>query len=125
MFRVLNIDEYVLNEVKKVIAYASEHPYDENYRKLQLAGDVYPVGDNPDHVVHIHQGFRVVYSITISKGKSYHHLSISIKDKGRFPSVEQTQIIMDLFGMGDNIKKLDTVWLEEEIGAVNLLKEIK
>jgi hypothetical protein len=122
MIRLITLDNYILDEVKKVIKYAQEHPYDENYRKLQMSGDVLPIGDNPSHVVHIHQGFRAVYSISILNEKSYHHLSISVEEKDRYPRPKEAEVIMELFGMGNNLNDLDNVWLEEENEAINLLK---
>jgi len=123
MLRIINIDDYVLNEAKKVISYASEHPYDESYRILLKSGDVLPVGDNPDHVVHIHQGYRAVYSITTLDSKRYQHLSISVEEKGKYPGIPESEMILDLFGMGKDIHDLENVWMEEDVQAINFLKE--
>ena len=125
MVRILTIDDYTLKEVEKVKKYAEEHPCDENYRIMQMAGIFLPVGDNPDHVVHIHQGFRAVYCVSVIKEKCYHHLSISYEEEGRLPQPPEVQVIMNLFGLGEDLHNLDTVWLEEEVEAINLLKEIK
>jgi len=122
MVRVLQLDDYVTKEVAKVIKYAFEHPYGESYRKLFIAGEVLPVGDNPDHVVHIHSGYRAVYSISVLNGKKYHHLSVSVEEKDKYPSVQEAELILDLFGTGNSINNLENVWLEENVRAVNLLK---
>jgi hypothetical protein len=123
MVRILQIDDYVTNEVAKVKNYALEHPYDESYRKLFLAGKALPVGDNPDHVVHIHSGYRAVYSISVLNEKKYHHLSVSVEEINKYPGIPEVELILDLFGMGKSINDLDNVWLEENAIAVNLLKE--
>lgn len=125
MPRIIQIDNDVRKEVEKVKKYAFEHPYGEAYRSLVISKDALPVGDNPEHVVHIHDGYRVVYSITVHNSKKYHHLSVSVGKKGNYPGIPDTQIIMDLFGMGKDINDLDNVWLEKEMEAVNLLKEVE
>lgn len=125
MPRILQIDDDVLKEVEKVKKYAFEHPYGEAYRSLVVSGDALPVGDNPEHVVHIHDGYRVVYSISTLKSKKFHHLSISVNKKGKYPGIPDAQVIMDLFGMGKDVNDLDNVWLEKEMEAVNLLKEVE
>lgn len=125
MLRLVQIDDYVRNEVEKVKSYALAHPYDEVYRARFLAGHELPVGDNPDHVVHIHQGYRVVYSISVIDKKKYHHLSISYEEKDKYPGVPEAELILDLFGMGKSVNDLDNVWLEESLQAVNLLKGLE
>jgi hypothetical protein len=124
MVRVLQIDDYVRNEVAKVKKYAFEHPYDESYRALFIRGKTLPVGDNPEHVVHIHDGYRAVYSLSVLNNTKYHHLSISIEEKGKYPGIHEAEIILELFDMGKSVNDLDNVWIEEAVQAVNLLKEI-
>ena len=124
MPRLLQIDEEVLKEVQKVKEYASKHPYGEDYRSLVLSNDAAPVGDNPEHVIHIHDGYRAVYSISTLGSKRFHHLSISVEKEGALPSIPAAETIMELFDMGKNIHDLENVWLENNI-AVNLLKEIE
>jgi hypothetical protein len=124
MLRILQIDDYVINEVAKVKKYAFEHPYDESYRALFLEGKALPIGDNPEHVVHIHDGYRAVYSVSVLDNIRYHHLSISVEEKNKYPGIPEAEIIMELFDMGKSINDLDNVWIENAVQAVNLLKEI-
>lgn len=125
MPRILQIDDYVRKEVEKVKKYAFEHPYGEVYREKVLAGEALPVGDNPDHVVHIHDGYRAVYSITVINKINYHHLSISYEEQGKYPGIPEAELILELFGMGNSVVDLDNVWLEEQVQAVNFIKEIE
>lgn len=123
MLRVLQIEEYTINEVEKVKKYALEHPYDEKYREEVLAKKALPVGDNPDHVVHIHDGYRAVYSISLINSVKFHHLSISVETN--YPDIRAAELILELFGMGSNVMELDNVWLEEDVRALNFIKVYK
>lgn len=123
MVRVLQINEEAIKEIEKVKNYAIAHPYDENFRKLVLSGDVRPVGDNPEHVVHIHDGYRAVYSIDILDSKKYHHLSVSVESKTDYPSVPSVTHIMEFFGMGNDLYAMENIWPEEDVLAINLIKE--
>lgn len=125
MVRVLQINEEAIKEIEKVKSYAIAHPYDENYRKLVISGDARPVGDNPEHVVHIHDGYRVVYSIDILDSKKFHHISISVESKTDYPSVPSVICIMECFDMGNDLHAMENVWPEEDVLAINLLMEYK
>jgi hypothetical protein len=85
MPRILQIDEDTLKEVANVKAYSLAHPCGEAYRELLKVGDALPVGDNPEHVVHIHDGYRAVYSVSVLNSTKYHHLSLSVGKKGSYP----------------------------------------
>src|SRR4030042_6150655 len=122
MPKLLQINDETRIEIKKVKAYALAHLYDEQWRAEILAGIRETVGDDPNYVMHIHQGYRAVYSVDVDNGHKYHHLSIS-HEKG-YPGVLEAEMIMELFGMGKNIKDLDNVYMEELTTAVNLIKEI-
>lgn len=124
MSRIIRIDEYTLNEIEKVKAYAFAHQDGESYRKLAKSGDALPMGYNPKRVVHIHDGYRVVYSVSTLDSMKFHHLSISVEEKGKYPGIYDTEVIMDLFGMGKDLHDLENVWIEKDTRAVNLLKEI-
>jgi hypothetical protein len=125
MPRILQIDDDVIREVAKVKEYSLKYPCGEAYRELLKVGDALPVGDNPEHVVHIHDGYRAVYSVSVMDTKKYHHLSLSVEGKGKYPGIPDTEIILDLFGMGKDVHDLDSLWIEEKAKAVNLIKEIE
>lgn len=125
MLRILQIDEGTIKEIEKVKSYALAHPYDEHFISLVLSGDALPVGDNPEHVVHIHDGYRVVYSITVKDSKKFHHMSVSVESDTQYPSVPSVVHIMELFGMGNDINDMESVWPEEACRAINLLKGLE
>jgi hypothetical protein len=123
MIRVLQIDSYVLGEIEKVRQYALEHVYTDTDAKQILSGKKNPPGDNPDHVVHIHDGFRVVYSVEKHDDNLYHHISLSYKNG--MIGIPKTQTILSYFGILKDINKADKVWLEHsDKEVVNILKKL-
>ena len=123
MPRIVQIDDYVKKEIAKVKSYAAEHPYNEEALISIKTETLAPPGDNPDHVVHIHDGFRAVYSVNVLKYIKYHHLSISY-ERGMI-GVPEAELILKMFGIAEDIMDLDHVYIEEKHQAVNLIKEFK
>jgi hypothetical protein len=121
--RLVQIDDYVRNEVIKVKQYALEHPFGVKQAEAVLAGTSLPVGDNPDHVVHIHDGIRAVYSVDIHNDKKYHHLSLS--SETGYPGIPEAEMVLEVFGMGTSVQNLESVWIEENMRAINFLKEFE
>lgn len=123
MPRLLQINEYTKKEIINVKKFAVEHILDDEYRIEILAGTKDPPGDNPDHVVRFHDGFRAVYSVDKINGELYHHLSLSYKTG--WIGIPEATVILREFGMADDIHDLDNVWMEEEMKAVNFLKKFE
>src|SRR4030042_2048042 len=99
--RILQINDDVKKEIKKVKEYANQHIVTGDMLKLIKYGDLRPVGDNPDHLVHIHDGYRVIYSVDQNPETKnlYHHLSISIGKKLKYPHECAVDEIAKEFGM--------------------------
>jgi hypothetical protein len=110
--KLLQINDETLSEIKRVIDFAVAHKVSESEIKLKKFGDLPPDGDNPDYVVHIHQGFRVVYSQEEQKCGLCHHLSVS-HESGELPPVPTVEEILKLFHMNPDITSSITVWFEE------------
>ena len=120
--RVLQIDDDTRKEIKKVKAFAYRHKVDEANLRATMAGIVEPIGDDPDYVVHIHDGYRVVYSVEEQSIGDCHHISVSVDKKGRAPHPLAVEMILEEFGM----KKLEdslAVWPEGI--AINIVQEIE
>lgn len=123
--RFLLIDENTRKEIKEIIIYAQKHSLDKNALKATILKIKKPVGDNPRHVIHIYNGFRIVYSIENQPhGGNCHHISISVKEKNKYPSPEAVEEILKEFGMKE-INKSFSIWLEKEIQAINILQKIE
>lgn len=123
MVRLLQITDETRSEVEKVKAYALEHPFDKEWAEAVIASTRETVGDDPNYLVHIHQGFRVVYSVDVHDGTKHHHLSIS--HENGYPGIPEAELILELFGIGKSVHDLDNVWIENEMKAINFLKEFQ
>lgn len=123
---VLIIDDTVREEIGKVIEYAKEHPTTVKDLLAISEGVKQAVGVDSRHSMVISNHYHVVYSLEHQPdGNTYHHLSISVpeRDRGKTPSSPAVEMIMEEFGMGNDLKKCDRIWLEDN--AVNVLKKIR
>lgn len=122
--RILQIDDDVRCEIKRVKEYAVEHIVDKHQLSLIKSGDAPPVGDNPEHLVHIHDGYRIIYSVDKhpDNGKLYHHVSISVDRWGKAPHKVAVNMILDEFGLKP-FKESDYMYTEDDVEAVNILQE--
>lgn len=125
MLRVLEINEYTKKEIAKVIKYSKNNIYDESMLKLIHTGDLFPAGDNPNHLVHIHDGYRVIYSLEKQPVGLCHHISISIEDQDKYPHPEAVKMILKEFNMSDNLEINLKIWKEKGWNAINILQKVK
>lgn len=118
--RVLQIDESTVKDINKALDYADRHHIDV---VATMEGRADPAGDNPDYVTYIHDGFRVVYSIEYQPKASClcKHLSVSVEGK-KLPAPIAVERILEAFKM-KSLSDSISVWIEEEVGAVNVLQE--
>ncbi len=122
--RVLEINDSTREDIAKVVTYAKEHRYNEHMIKLLISGDLESPGDNPDYLVHIHDGYRVIYTIEEHKVGFCHHISISVDRSKKYPHEMAVLEIMKLFGMEGDYKKCLAVWPQKETESVNVLQEV-
>lgn len=95
---VLVIDEETTALVRRVIEYAQAP---RNHYVIMEGGRSYQKapGENPNHVVQLHS-YRCVFSISHTKadGKTWRHLSISVRERGKFPAPIVAFTIAGMFG---------------------------
>lgn len=124
MPRLIKLDKKTNDDIAKVKEYAAQNIFDE-HALLAIKEKISPLPeDDPNFVVHIHQNFKVVYTIDTIDNELYQHLSILYKDG--CPGIAEAIVILKVFNMADDIHDLDNVWLEEASGkeyAVHLLKK--
>jgi hypothetical protein len=123
--RVLEINNDTKKEIKKVITYAENNICDEAQIKLIASKDIPPVGDNPDHLVHIHDGYRVIYSIEKQPIGLCHHISISVESGDKYPNPEAVKMILKEFGMNEKLEESLHIWKEDFMNAINILQKAK
>lgn len=120
--RTLQINEETFKDVAGVIAYAKANVFTVKRIYELMEGKISPPGDDPGHVVHIHDGYRVVYSIDEHHQKVWSHISVSIEAQDKLPNQAAVERILELFAMKP-VMDSEAVWVEESAGAVNILQE--
>jgi hypothetical protein len=122
--RILQINDDTLVDVKKVKKYAEQNivSIDTIKAAVECPMESIPIGDNPEHVVYIHDGFRVVYSIEEQPIGLIAHLSISVEAVGKYSNEQAVNVILKEFGMNDVSESIN-VWLDESNQSVNILQE--
>jgi len=124
--RVLCINDDVKIKIAKLVQYASDHKIDFDTVEKIAGGNQPPIGDDPNYVCFIPDGYRVAFSIEQQPDKYwYKHLSISVNNKSKLPSIPAAEMIMKEFGFVGIIKDLDHVYVEDKVrpAAVNLIQK--
>lgn len=60
--RALLIDDEAKKSIKKLMDYAQSHVLSLPMMEKAVRGEIAPVEDNPDHVINIYEGYRIVFS---------------------------------------------------------------
>lgn len=110
-------------EIARVLKYAETHRFSPADLIRIVNGAAPPSGDNAEHTCHIPIGYRVVYSEEFHKKKLMRYLSISLLDSNQLPHPIAAYEIAREFGFSDEIQK--AFYVEDKVGAVNLLQERK
>lgn len=124
--RVLQINDDTLAEIKKVREYAEQHivPLNTLEAAVENPLEYIAVGDNPEHVVHIHDGYRVVYSIEQQPIGTVAHLSVSVDNPGKYPHEIAVDLILKEFGMRNICDSL-RISIDNYSKSVNILDHYK
>jgi hypothetical protein len=119
--RLLLIGLEEKNEINKVIDFAKKHPITQQQLTTTIVGDI------PDYVCSITEGFRIVFSFEHQPVGWCRHISISVSDPNKLPSILAVEMIIKEFGFSDNISDQENVWIENEIlpNAINVVSKIK
>lgn len=122
--RILQITDQTKEDIQKLIAYAKAHIVSNDRLKamVQSPKEFYPAGDDADHVVHIHDGYRVVYSIEEQNIGLCSHISISVESRTKYSHEAAVALILKEFGM--SLDLATKIWLEKTVNAVNVLQLI-
>lgn len=118
----LILDDEAKESIKMLMCYAQSHVLFLPMMEKTLKGEQAPVGDNPDYVIYIHEGYRIVFSIETQPIGMCKHLSISVR--GTYPHPTAVEQIMQEFGMGNKIGEVLNVWIEDETAAISVLTKI-
>ena len=119
--RALVITEKEKVDIQKLIDYAENNIITIEMLHLMVNGTVQPSGDNPNHVIYIPMGYRVVYTIEQQPMGLSRHISISVDNPGFYPNAIAIDAIIKEFGYKGTHKDCH-VYTEREINAVNLIQ---
>ena len=127
--RALIIDGEALVAIAKVIEHAEANVVTRRRLLAAVEGLGSPVGDEEGHVCYLRDGYRVAFSIEDQIVGMARHISVSVPEGKDYPNPRAISVIMNQFGFKetDLTKKLSgliTVWLEEEVRAVNVIEII-
>ena len=124
--RALVIDEQAKQDIANLLKYADKNRISKPFLLAAAAamnGGNPAVGDIPQHCCHFRDGFKVVLSIEQQPNGWCKHLSVSVDNPEKLPSIEAVKMIIEEFGM----KSLDdsNVYIEETTPkAVNIISLI-
>jgi len=119
--RILQIDDNSKKDICKLKMYAKANRFDKFQLKLIMSGDLIPAGDNPDYVIHLHDGYRVVYSIEQQPIGWCRHISISVETKGKYPNEQAVENILKAFDITP-LKDSVSVWVDRGTESINVLQ---
>ena len=123
--RALLINEDVLKKLKE---YAENNPLGLDIIKKIATGVLPPIGDNPNHICQLFDGFRIAFSVEkASEEFWFRHASISVSDN--YPNVIACNEIIKRLGFKNEIEegvKIEgfIVYAEEKSRAVNIMEVI-
>lgn len=123
--RALLIDERAKAEIARVIAHAEKNKISQNELRERIEKGGPAIGDDPNHVCYLFDGFKVVFSIEEQPFGWSRHLSISVNDPNKVPHQAAAEMIMKEFGFTEPLKEC-YVYIEEEISPkpINIIGKI-
>jgi hypothetical protein len=123
--RALVIDGKSKEDIQNCIKYAENHRYPRSFLVARMNGKASTPGDNNSHNCYLHDGFKVVFSIEEQPFGWAKHLSVSIDDPEKMPSVEAVKLIMSEFGIKSTLDECEAIYIEDCFPkAVNIISKI-
>lgn len=127
--RVLQIGPKEKEAIQTLIDYAEGHRVDGELLQRSLRRE-WAVGDDPNYICYIEQGYRIVYSIEQQPIGWCRHLSVSVDDTNKLPHPAAIELLMEEFGFRCKLKECLNTWIEENVllptgiavNAINILQ---
>jgi hypothetical protein len=108
--RPLVITDATIAEAAKVKAYAIQHRETMKELANRISTNAPGPGNDPQHVLLVPEGYRVVYSIEQQPSGWCQHFSISVNRRGMSPSPDAVSLILEkCFGIRWNMRGKPTV----------------
>ena len=96
--RPLIIDNITKVEAEELKNFAEDNIFNTDRMLDVKNGAAKPAGDDPNYVMNIKSGYRIVYSVEQLGERMFDHMSISVNDKEAMPNPIAVDEILDLFG---------------------------
>lgn len=114
--RALIIDGDARLRIKALYDYAIAHPFtmDDVLDRISPTKPTPPPGENPDFVIHLAVGYKVVFSIENQpQVGDICHISISVDAADKLPQPFAVEEIMKEFGFpGESLSEAIELWIE-------------
>jgi hypothetical protein len=127
--RILLIDPKAKEDIAAVCKYAEENPVSNKEILARVADpdDYLVFGDDENHVCHLSDGFKCVFSIEEQDFGWTRHLSVSVrgKDEETLPNIEAVRLIMIEFGIDKPLEECFTYIENSTPKSVNIICPIK
>lgn len=123
--RPLIIGENEKRELLRIKYYAESNPFSVDNMLDIYNRSLPPIGENKKHVCVIPIDFRVVFSIETQKKGLARHVSISVPDINRSPSIEACDMIIKELGFKNTVTFIAMkggIYLEKNV--VNIIEYI-
>ena len=120
MDRVLYIGPKEKEAIDNLVKYAEANRISFSEMKELMDGKKPPMGDNPDYICYLTNGYRVVYSIEEQPLGWCRHISISVDTPKKMPSIPAVETIMHEFGFTGTIADCISVWVENDVDVIGV-----
>lgn len=128
MPRVMIIGPKEKEAIQGLVSYAEKHHVDKDLIQKCMKKE-WAVGDDPNYIAYIEQGYRLVYSIEEQPRGWFRHLSVSVDNIEKAPHPAAVELLMKEFGFKGSLDY--RIWMEKnvvlstgiEVNAINILQE--
>lgn len=122
--RPLMFGEEQKKEVARVMEFAEKHAFSKAVMEKRMENVGTPPGDNPEFFCLIPVGFKCVYTIEEQPFGWCRHLSVSVDNPDKMPSIPAVEMLMKEFGFRGKLKEC-YVYIEDKIvpKAVNIIEK--
>ena len=119
------VDDDIREQFSNLVSYAEKHPLSIDDILDTMNKEVLPVGDDPNHVINMPFGYRIVYSVENQPSGKVRHLSMSVDEDDKCPNMAAVQETMKMLGFKNDIEncyvKLENISPKRK--AINVLEK--
>jgi len=97
------VDDDIRHKIASIVTYAEQNPFTIDQMLDRMNGDIKPPGDMDEYTCIIPYGNRVVFSIEIIGDVKRRHLTMSVNEDGKLPSIVAVEETIKLFGFENEL----------------------